>query len=357
MLVTFLWRSTNGIQNIVIQEGGGTFLGSVLPAGPRHNRLRRLRDTDLWHKTYRLPADTRLSYSFLVGDHGAVLQPDPLNHFPWQDDLAGNRSMVSLPLAPPLPWIPVRTDIPPGVVERHIIRSDILGNERPVWVYTPPKYTSDGSPYLLLLMTDGQIDALSGRAQALLDNLLATGAIPPLVAVMVSSIDGPSRNREMADRAESLLRFLTTELLPWVQSAYHVTTAPEHTIVFGGSGGGKVAILAALRNPDIFGNVIALSASVVGSAAEPEWPIRAWVQAPLLPVRWYLRAGRRETRPLADQVMPNYLLANRHLRDVLEAKGYEVHYIEDHGAHDTIWGPQTLSDGLQTLFKPEHMRR
>jgi len=34
----------------------------------------------------------------------------------------------------------------------HHLRSQILGNERRVWVYTPPDYTRDGKPYDLFLL-------------------------------------------------------------------------------------------------------------------------------------------------------------------------------------------------------------
>ena len=35
------------------------------------------------------------------------------------------------------------------------LRSVILDNERRVWVYTPPNYTTSGEPYGLLLVFDG----------------------------------------------------------------------------------------------------------------------------------------------------------------------------------------------------------
>ena len=40
---------------------------------------------------------------------------------------------------------------------------------------------------------------------------------------------------------------------------------------------------------------------------------------------------------------------NRHLRDVLTLKGYEVHYSEFNGGHDYICWRGSLADGLLRL--------
>ncbi len=44
------------------------------------------------------------------------------------------------------------------------------------------------------------------------------------------------------------------------------------------------------------------------------------------------------------------LVTNRHLRDVLLAKGYEVHYQEFAGGHDYLSWRGTLADGLILLI-------
>ena len=65
-------------------------------------------------------------------------------------------------------------------------------------------------------------------------------------------------------------------------------------------------------------------------------------------MRFYVDVGLLETRrAYADG--PSHITANRHLRDVLRAKGYAVHYAEYNGGHDYLCWQGTLADGLLAL--------
>jgi enterochelin esterase family protein len=46
---------------------------------------------------------------------------------------------------------------------------------------------------------------------------------------------------------------------------------------------------------------------------------------------------------------PNQLIVSRHMRDVLRAKGYLVHYHETDGRHDHPSWRDTLADGIVAL--------
>jgi enterochelin esterase family protein len=65
-------------------------------------------------------------------------------------------------------------------------------------------------------------------------------------------------------------------------------------------------------------------------------------------VRFYLDVGLMETGPTPDNG-PDQVVVNRHLRNVLRAKGYFVHYREFNGGHEYLNWRGTMADALLML--------
>jgi enterochelin esterase family protein len=248
-----------------------------------------------------------------------------------------------LPAAAPQSWLAVRAGVPAGQITHQRFRSARLDNERDVWLYTPPGVAPDGGRAPLLVVFDGlqYVDWMA--APTTLDNLTAAGRLPPVVAVFVG-LAAPwnvSRLQELGG-SPAFVDFLTDELLPWARGGWTFTDDPARTVVAGSSLGGLAASHAALRRPDVFGLVLSQSGSYgLGLAAD-------YVEAGRLPLRFYLDAGQLETMPFGT--MAPLLHANRHFRDVLRAKGYEVAYREFPGGHDYLWWRETIADALITLL-------
>jgi enterochelin esterase family protein len=369
VLVTFLWRSKEELKNVVVFSWFGHYHGRFEIA---RNQMGHLPGTDLWYKTYRVRNDARSSYRLSPNDslvpleevkpedwsrRMAAWQPDPLNphrqFYPrneeWRDDTDVTRSVVELTAAPPQPWVRPRPGVPAARVELHRLKSEILGNERRVWVYTPAGYKPDAKPYHLLVLFDGWDYLRWMSTPTTLDNLIARAGLPPMVAVM---LDEPSLKDRILDLGcyAPFNAFVAKELIPWVRQHYHVTSNPAETIVAGLSRGGLAAAFAALEHSEIFGNVLSQSGYFSWKSwdenddledAEYAWLIHQYAARPKLPIRLYLGTGRFEA---GDE-----LLANRHMRDVLEAKGYIVHYAEFSGGHDWECWQGTLADGLLFL--------
>jgi len=371
--VTFLWRATPQTRNVMV-------LGSFMTGPPTDYAMTRLAETDVWYLTLRMPSGSRFAYSLSPNDpqtfdppraaqRGATVQGDPLNPRRWgcsQPSATRHdcQSMAELPGAPPQPWIVRNDKIPAGKVDKHKIASDLLKNERNLSVYTPPDYRANGKPYALLVLFDEGAYLSSVPTPVILDNLIAAGRIPPMVAVLIANPSQDTRNKELPPNAQ-FADFLATELLPWVHAHYTVTSDPKLTTVAGSSFGGIAATYAGLRHSEIFGNVLCQSGSFwwapdhsgfpdADATTETGWLAKEFIKSPKLPLRFWMDAGVFEVDSRGNGGA--ILEPSRHMRDVLLAKSYEVHYQQFNSGHDYLNWRGTLADGLIALVGTDTAR-
>ena len=109
------------------------------------------------------------------------------------------------------------------------------------------------SPSSLLVALDGETNG--GKPNETLipipqivENLKAADQIPPTVVVLVGSVDGATRTRNLRG-SEPFADFLSQELVPWVRSHYRAGLDPAHTVIAGQSHGGLAAAHAAFHHP------------------------------------------------------------------------------------------------------------
>jgi enterochelin esterase family protein len=374
VLVTMLWRAREETRNVFVFR-----LGDV------SKPMARLLDTDLWYKTFRLQKGARFTYQFAanlpdpktwrgITQFAGALRNDPLN--PLQFVERWNElnpyevtftSAVELPSAEPQIWNVARSTVPAGRVEREKFSSKLLGNERPIWIYTPHGYAAGKKRYDLLVLSDGGLYVNTARVANTLDNLIAAGLIPPLVAVMV---ENPDRWRELSCNS-AYADFLAQEIVPWARANYRATDRPEQTIIGGTSLGGLQAACVGLKHSEVFGNVLSQSGAFgwkPDGEEEWEWLNRQFAASPRLPLRFSFEAGQMEgtwwwrdlmvqqpNAPPANLIDPTLLAANRNLKDTLQRKGYSVHYTEFNGNHGLFNWRGTLASHLIALVgnKPE----
>ena len=299
----------------------------------------------------------RASYRFKID---GIAYVDRLNAqtslVPWDElspfDATTRLSLLSLPDAWPLPWVTPYSGRPFGQVSQHAFHSTQSGTMYRLWIYTPPNYTRAGEPYNLLLLLDGWMYERLLQAPTILDNLQDVGALPPTVAVMLGHSDRETREREYTFH-QPFLEFITQELLPWLRLHYHITSDPSQSVVGGLDLSAVSAALLALRHPDLFGNVLAQSGHFeekLPEDSEHERVANLVASTPTAPVRFHLDAGMLETHPTPDGG-PSLLVSNRHLRQLLQAKHYSIHYKEFSGGHEYLCWQETFVDGLLALFK------
>jgi len=371
-LVTFLWRGDLSTQNVMV-------LGSFLTRPLTDYLMDHIPNTDVWHLTLKLPAGARFAYTLSVNDpvvsegpraaeRAATQQADPFNPKKnWNYAPGASRheysSMAELPGAPAQPWIVKKSGVPEGKIEKNLFKSELLGNERKITVYTPPGYQKDGSPVDLLVIFDENAYIDRVPTPIILDNLIAAGKIPPTVAVLIANPSQETRNKELPPNPH-FADFLANELIPWVRAHYRVTNDPNRSVVAGSSYGGIAATYAALRHPEVFGNVLCQSGSFFwapdhefgGDAiTETGWLAKEFIKSPKLPIKFYMDAGLFEVDVTGSG--GGILEPSRQMRDVLLAKGYEVHYKQFASGHDYLNWRGTLADGLITLIGSKTAKR
>jgi len=237
-------------------------------------------------------------------------------------------------------------------VESFTIDDTTYGLQRPVWLYRSPGTTGSAEhPYNLFVFLQREyLEELA--VPATLQKLVASGEIPPTIAVVLDS--STERPTDIANRAK-YDRFVTANLLPWLRAKLGRLPKPENVVIAGFSVGGLNATYIAYRHPDVFGNVLVQSGAFwrgnEGGDEPAEWLTNELRNKPRLPLRFYLEVGSEETRRLPNGVV--FLEASRHLRDVLATKKYVFHYSEvPRNIHDPEHLRPTLPKGIVYLSKP-----
>jgi enterochelin esterase family protein len=177
-----------------------------------------------------------------------------------------------------------RADVPHGAVARVYYRSKALGKDRRLHVYTPPGYEADADKYPVLYLLHGAGDCDDswtsvGRANFILDNLIAAGKAKPMLVVMPAGHTGPfsfiMRTTPAKDGGPvGNSRFeddFAKDIRPYVEKHYRVRTGRDDRAIAGLSMGGAQTLNLATAHPGDFGYVGVFSSGVVfGKAADWE---------------------------------------------------------------------------------------
>jgi enterochelin esterase-like enzyme len=355
VLATFVFRGASDTKDVVLVAGPE----GIAPFTDPRSRLRHLAGTDVWYVSHHLALDAEFLYEFSVNPPAVAGEPqppllrqtltaDPLNPLQYPDAsdpmaARGHGSIARMPAVPDNPWLTKRDGVAAGVVRADSIASAILDGTRRVWTYASPGASLRDAN--LLLLFDGSIYLNRIPTPTILDNLYAEGRIGPTVAVFVDNGGARSDDYYLSDTYN---RFLTDELLPWVEREYPIKPTPARTALCGSSLGGLAAAYAVIRRPDVFGKALSESGAfwVPGRHTndhESEWLARYVARAPRSDAFFYLTVGSNEFTVAGESTL---LASNRHLRDILQLKGYAYHYVEVPGDHEPINWRRVLPEGL-----------
>ena len=339
--VTFRYRAPNAKEVIVLRDGG-----EPLPM--------KIDDQGVWTATTDpLPPDF-YPYSFLVD---GTAMPDPSNSFlkPMYK-MALGQSIVHVPGPASLSW--EWNDIPHGTVTNHFYKSRIIGDDRDYYVYTPPNYDPHRKqPYPVLYLLHGFSDDASawitvGRANVILDNLIAQGKAEPMLIVNTLGYGVPdiikggfNINPAVAEtNNDKFVEALLEEVIPQVEKEYHVSKDSSGRAVAGLSMGGGESLSAGLNHPDKFAWVGGFSSAVMlaGSDVSKAFPaVDAKINSQLR-LLW-----------IACGTDDQLIKSNRQFEDWLTSKGVRFTRIETPGAHTWMVWRRNLTEFAPLLFQPQ----
>jgi enterochelin esterase-like enzyme len=164
--------------------------------------------------------------------------------------------------------------VPHGEIRTHWYESKSLNTRRSLTVYTPPGYDRDAQTRypVLYLFHGANADENAwyrlGRANLILDNLLATGKTRPFLIVMPFGY-GVAANlpAKPGENTAAFSRDLIEDVIPFIQSKYRTIADRDHRAIAGLSMGGGQSLTIGLNHLELFSYVGGFSAAI-GAAAD-----------------------------------------------------------------------------------------
>ncbi|MBL8784718.1 MAG: carbohydrate esterase, partial [Deltaproteobacteria bacterium] len=241
--------------------------------------------------------------------------------------------------------------------------SAFLVPDRDLVIYLPPGYSDAANAavrYPVLYMHDGQnlMDPATSafgtewQVDETAEMMISAGDVAPVIIVGVgNTVDRIPEYTPVVDAeygggdADDYGRFLTEELMPYIDSHYRTDTAGARTGLAGSSLGGLVSLYLGLEYPNDFGRLGVISPSVWWADQYIVGYVEALATKP--PLHIWLDIGTTEGQETVSDT--------RLLRDALTAKGWvlnqDLAYHEYQGAshNEAAWAAR-FDEILKDLY-------
>jgi enterochelin esterase family protein len=265
-----------------------------------------------------------------------------------------NDNVWSVAVVPGSETIDVR-EVPHGALASVYYKSQVLGRTRRMHVYTPPGYENGSAKYPVFYLLHGSSDSDDswtsvGRANFILDNLIAAGRATPMIVVMPHGHTTRGVNR---GSSEEFIREFQTDIMPYVEKHFRVQADRKSRAIAGLSMGGSQTLNIAVPNLEKFAYVGVFSSGVIGrrpgdTGAQPS---QGWeeVNAKHLDNA----AARKGLKLFWVGIGKDDAGLNRAQQTVavLKKHGFDVKFSETEGAHTWLVWREYLQTVAPLLFR------
>ena len=228
-------------------------------------------ENGVWETTTAPVPPGAYRYAFNVD---GVQLADPVN-----PAVSESNAMVwSVVVVPGAEFEEDRNDVPHGAVAEVYYDSMALGRQRRMHVYTPPGYQAGKGKYPVFYLLHGSSDSDDswtsvGRANFILDNLIASGKAVPMIVVMPAGhTERQDRMRPMPEgkpRRDEFQEDFVNDIMPYIAKHYRARTDRAHTAIAGLSMGGGQSLNISMTHLERFAYVGVWSAGVFGPRHRP----------------------------------------------------------------------------------------
>jgi enterochelin esterase-like enzyme len=174
-------------------------------------------------------------------------------------------------------------DVPHGQIRQNLYYSKVTRAWRRCFVYTPPDYDSNlKARYPVLYLQHGMGEdetgwGVQGKANLILDNLIAEKTAVPMIIVMDNGYaskpdSGAARGANAAPGAargaSAFEEVMITEIIPMIDAAFRTIPDRAHRAMAGLSMGGNQTCQVTMHNLDKFAYIGAFSGTMNGLSTE-----------------------------------------------------------------------------------------
>lgn len=301
--------------------------------------MQKVEGTNLFFLADTLDVAGRAEYKIWVD---SVWMLDPSNQRKALGGFGYNSDVWMTQYSPPTE-IEYDDGIPHGKIDTIWFESKILKRTHPILIYQPftkltknlpTVYVNDGGEYLSI-----------AKMNNVLDNLIANNITKPVIGVFIDPRTDPTKpetNMRMTDysASEDYLKFLTDELVPFVDKNYSVSTEASDRLIMGASMGGLISTFISYSRPDVFKN----------SAAQSP----AYAQANYKVIEMLAEGGYKDIDVYIDTgILYDTKIVSRIAKALLLERKIQMNYNEYPEGHNWTNWQARLDDVLKYFFGKE----